>query len=275
VFLIVDDAPLPSSTSTPFQSTPGTVAVQRAVGSSLVGLGNPTPKGYGGDGIGFAPNTNIAYGVHQFAEYDPIAPLAWFKSWPITNGTGPGVLFVYYFTPGIKSATVARRYGISYVLEPVGVAGPSGGVFDKRVGNEDLYRIPGAATATLVPAGPSGGWPATDARGTAVPVTWPSPSKVRLTTSSSSAQVLRLRVASLPGWHATIDGRPLALSPYLSMMFQAHIPPGRHVIELTYWPTRFTEGIVLAALAVIGLAIAGLVVRRRSVAARVKGQAPD
>ena len=73
-------------------------------------------------------------------------------------------------------------------------------------------------------------------------------------------------MASLPGWHATIDGRPLTLSPYLSMMFQAHIPPGRHVIELSYWPRRFTEGIVLAALAVIGLVIAAIVAWRRSIA---------
>ena len=71
-------------------------------------------------------------------------------------------------------------------------------------------------------------------------------------------------MASLPGWHATIDGRPLTLSPYLTMMFQAHIPPGRHVIELTYWPTRFTEGIVLAALAVVGIVAVGVIGRRRS-----------
>lgn len=274
VFLIVDDAPLPSSTSTPYQSTPGIAALQRTVGSSLVGLGD-NAKGYGGEGIGFAPNANIPYGIHQFAEYDPIAPLSWFTSWRTTNDTSPGLPFVYYFTPGIKSATVARRYGISYVLEPAGAPGPSGSVFDRRVGNEDLYRIPGAATATLVPANVSGAWPSIDARGTAVPVEWPSPSKVRMVTTSSSPQVLRLRVASLPGWHATIDGRPLTLSPYLSMMFQAHIPPGRHVIELTYWPKRFTEGIVLAALAVIGLAIAGLVAWRRSVAAPVTGEARD
>ena len=58
------------------------------------------PQGYGGYGLGFAPNTNIAYGVHEFAEYDPIAPLTWFKSWTATNGTSAGVPFVYYFIPG-------------------------------------------------------------------------------------------------------------------------------------------------------------------------------
>src|ERR1700683_4728380 len=103
-----------------------------------------------------------------------------------------------------------RRYGVSYVLEPLGAAGPTGSVFVARVGNENLYRIPGASTATLVPA-PSGAWPSIDAPGTAVPVTWPGPSELRIVTNASSPQVLRLRLASFPGWHATIDGRDLPL----------------------------------------------------------------
>jgi uncharacterized membrane protein YfhO len=80
------------------------------------------------------------------------------------------------------------------------------------------------------------------------PVKWVSPSKLRIENSSSSPHVLRVRVASVLGWHATSDGRPLPTSSYLSMMFQARIPRGHHVIEFTSWPKRFTEGIVLALL---------------------------
>ena len=265
VFLVVLDAPLPSSTSTPYEPTTAVTALQRTVGSSLVGLGEGT-TGFGGLGLGFAPNTNIPFGIHQFAAYDPIEPTAWFGSWSATNHTSPGLAEVYYFIPGIKSAKVARRYGVSYVLVPSGAPAPSGAVFDRTLGKEDLYRIPGSAAATLVPTGDSEGWPSIDAEGMAVPVEWTSPSSLRLVTTSSNSQVLRLRIASVPGWHATIDGRPLALSPYLSMMLQAHIPPGHHVIEVTYWPNRFTEGIILATLAVLGFVIAGVVVRRRSVA---------
>lgn len=264
VFLLVIDAPLPSSTSTPYQATRAVTVLQRAVGSSLVGLGE-AKAGFGGLGLGFAPNTNIPFGIHQFAAYDPIEPTSWFNSWGATTHTSPGVAEVYYFIPGIESAKVARRYGVSYVLVPSGAAAPSGAVFDRNLGNEDLYRIPGAASATLVPTGEAAGWPSIDAAGAAVPVQWTGPSSLRLVTTSPSSRVLRLRIASVPGWRATIDGRPLALSPYLSMMLQAHIPPGHHVIELTYWPTRFTEGIVLAALAVLGFVVAGLVVWRRSV----------
>jgi hypothetical protein len=267
--LIVDDGPIPSSNSTEYAATPGVVALQRAVGSSLVGLGNGSESS-GGLDLGLAPNTNLPFGIHEFAEYDPIAPLTYFTQWRSINGSSPGFKTVYFFTPGIPNATVARRYGISYVLEHHGASGPSGGVFVTRVGDEDLYRIPGAAEATLVPEKSSVRWPSTDASGKAVPVTLPGPSQVRVVTNASSPQVLRLRVASFPGWQATIDGRPLAMTPYLSMMFQAHIPPGKHVIELHYWPKRFTEGLVIAACAVLGFVVAAIVVRRRHVIVRVE-----
>ena len=102
VFLVVLDAPLPSSTSTPYEPTTAVTALQRTVGSSLVGLGEGT-AGFGGLGLGFAPNTNIPFGIHQFAAYDPIEPTAWFRSWSATNHTSPGLAEVYYFIPGIDT----------------------------------------------------------------------------------------------------------------------------------------------------------------------------
>lgn len=76
-----------------------------------------------------------------------------------------------------------------------------------------------------------------------------------------------MHLTNVPGWHATIDGRPLTLKQYSLIMLQAEIPPGRHVIELNYWPSSFTEGIVLAVLAAVGLIVAGVVgiVRSRKV----------
>jgi hypothetical protein len=263
VFLVAIDSPLPASDSNGFQTTPGVTALQRAAGSSLVGLAVTPPYGIGLN-LGIPPDANTAFGIDEFAEYDPIAPLNWFDTWYAINKTSPGWAQLYEFTPGIGSATMSRRYGISYVLTSAGAPGPEGSVFDTRVGNEYLYRIPGAATATLVSPAPSGGWPSIDAPGKPVSITRPTPSQVRVVTDASSPQVLRLRVASFPGWQATIDGHPLALATYLSMMFQAHIPPGRHVIVLRYWPNRFTQGLVLAAIAAVALVVMVLIAWRRS-----------
>jgi len=263
VFLVSGDSNIFSSSSTPYQPTPAVVALQRAAGTSLVGLGEGNETLTGGLGLGLGPNTNIPFGIHEFAEYDPIAPSTYFSAWKSLNGTSPGLGLVFYFTPAIDTAAIARRYGISYVLERRGAAGPTGSVFDTRVGNEDLYRIPGAATATLVPAATSSRWPSIDARGTAVHVEWPGPSAARIETKSSTAQVLRLRVASFPGWQATIDGRPLALSTYAVVGLQARIPAGKHIIELHYWPKDFTEGIALAAVTVATFGVVAIVTWRR------------
>jgi hypothetical protein len=254
-FLVADDGNIFTSSSTPYQPTRTVMALQRAVGNSLVGLGTSTRGS--GFGLGLDPNTNIAYGIHEFAEYDPITPKSWFRSWPALNHTSSGSTGLYIFAPGIQNATVARRYGVSFVLMPHGAA-LSGGVFDTRIGNEDLYRIPRAAFATLVPSTVTTRWPAIDARGAPVRASWTSPAGLQIMTNSSSASVLRLRLASFPGWQATIDGKPLALSTYLTMTLQARIPPGRHRIELRYWPRGFTEGLTLAALAVaafVGVAL--------------------
>lgn len=115
--------------------------------------------------------------------------------------------------------------------------------------------FPGAALATLTPTPPDGHLPHTDAPGTPVAVTHPNPATWQMTTDASTAQVLRLRLTDVPGWKASIDGRPLAVVRFAGVMLQARIPPGRHTIELTYWPTTFTLGIVLAILGVVGLSI--------------------
>jgi uncharacterized membrane protein YfhO len=88
---------------------------------------------------------------------------------------------------------------------------------------------------------------------------------LNITTDTSSPQVLRLRLTNLPGWHASIDGKPLKLDSFAGVMLQARIPAGRHQIELHYWPDSFTVGLILAACSAGGLLVAAVVavVRRK------------
>ena len=46
-------------------------------------------------------------------------------------------------------SNAARLFGVGFVLEPENDKGPPGSVFDKRLGDEELYRIPGVSVATL------------------------------------------------------------------------------------------------------------------------------
>jgi hypothetical protein len=262
-FLVVMGSSQWSSNSTSFTATPAVVELQRAVGSSLVAFGTPACRSDATPGI--PPNINIVYGVRELAAYDPMLPRRYYQAWVTATGTAGGYPSESRYCPGVTSVALARRYGVSFVLESHGARGPKGTVFDTTIGNEDLYRVPGSALATLVRS-PGGHPPVVDARGTAVAVTHPEARSWRVVTDGTRPEVLRLRLTDVPGWHATIDGRALPLEQYAGVMLQAQIPSGRHVMVLSYWPTELTVGIGLAIISGLALAmglVLGLVSRRR------------
>ena len=117
-------------------------------------------------------NANLLYDVQEFATYDPMTPQAYFS---LYRTRGSAQAFADIFSPAITSSQAARLYGISYLLEPSGVSGPVGSVFDRKIGNEDLYRVPGAAVATLVALRPNGSLPGKYAFGAPVRVTSSEP----------------------------------------------------------------------------------------------------
>jgi hypothetical protein len=243
-FLITAGAPLWASSSHTVTPTPAVSALQKVVGDRTVGSGCATS---------FFPEANILFNVHQLGIYDGDVPKGYFTTWQHLTGVPGGLKDLDLFCPVVTDATLARRFGVGFILVPTGASGPTGGVFDRRVGNVDVYRIPGAVPATLTPIPRSGQLPPPDAKGTPVKVTHPDPAAWRVTVDTSHAQVLRLRLTDVPGWHATIDGRSLRLESFSGIMLQARVPPGRHTVELHYWPTAFTVGIVLAGFSAVSL----------------------
>ncbi len=291
VFLLVSStallaalgAPWWPSTTSYLTPTPAETALQKAVGNSIVGFGvsscwyPPT--------LGIQANVNIVYGVHELDVYDPLTPQALYTSWKDSTGQYPRPVGSYayvvplsMFCPVVDSTATARLFGVRFVLEPHGAKGPPGSVFDQRVGNEELYRIPGASVATLSALGVHGSLPPVDAPGTPVAVTYPNAASWKLVTHATRPQVLRLRLTDVPGWHASIDGKPLTLVRFNRIMLQAEIPPGRHTIELHYWPETFTAGIVLAGttavVLVLALVFGGRLSRRRRARAGASGASP-
>ena len=264
LFLLAAGSIQIASSSNGYPAPPTVVALQHAIGGATVGAGPSV-----GCSPGIAQDVNISYGVHEANAYDPILPKAYFSAWQRFAATPGGYPVFNVFDPCIETAGQARLLGVAYVLELHAKSGPLGGVFVRELQPanapaEDLYRIPGAGSATVTPIEPEGTLPPADAPGTPVAVDDSNPSRWSLTTHTSTPSVLRLRLTEVPGWHATIDGRPLQLENLDGLMFQARIPPGRHVVELHYWPTAFTVGLVLAVATALALAAAlGLDLFRR------------
>ena len=121
--------------------------------------------------------------------------------------------------------------------------------------------------------GPDGSYPPASDTGRPVPVAYPNPSTWTMTTDSPGRVALRLRLTDVPGWHATVDGHPLALTGYNGIMQEADLPPGRHVVTVTYWPGTITLGLIVAACSLFGLLALGLVGRRRR--ASLRQRTPD
>ncbi len=258
-FLISAGAPLLQSSAEFYPSNPATTTLQRTVGSSLVGFGRPT---FLCVGLGIPANINDVYAVHELALYDPMIPNSYF-----TPPSGHSHMFVGFpaentYCPALATVSEAQLYGVSYVLEPAGKPGPIGTSYVARIGVDDLYRVPRAYQATLVPQGQDAST-SEQSQATPVAVTKPSPTEWTMRVNSATTRTLVLRLSDVPGWRATIDGQPLTLQSSSGIMLAATIPAGRHSIVLHYWPESFTAGIFLALCSAISLLTAMFIERRR------------
>jgi hypothetical protein len=268
-FLLSAGIPFWSVSPSYFPTNPDITALQQSVGSSLVGFGSCRSLAYNTASkteVGIRPNANIGYGLREMVAYDPILPEDYFKAWAAAGGqhTPHSLSQLGIFCAQFTTAAQAREFGVRWVLEPPGRYPPKGSTIVVRsIGDEKLVFIPESFDATTTPD-PLGAAPLpTDAPGYPVAFTEPDAATWRVDVDTTAASVLRLRLTDVPGWHATIDGRPLALERYAGVMLQARLPAGRHVVELDYRPSAFDDGLVLAALAVVGLVVVPLAARLR------------
>ena len=252
-----------SSSAMPWAPNPAIESFQAFIGPALVGFGHNDNCFPGSPGI--LQDINVTYKVHEFAVYDRSAPAAYLRAWKAASGH-TGYITGGIFCPAVTSDALARRFGVNVVIEPQGAPGPKGGIFEGYAGYSRVFAMPGAYAAVVVPLGPGGRLPGVDAPGSPAKVDYPDYGTWRVQTYSSAPSVVRLHVTDVPGWHASIDGRPLALDRYSGVMLQARIPGGRHLIVLHYWPTAFSAGLALAAVAAAALLVgpAVLALRRRT-----------
>jgi hypothetical protein len=264
VTLVVVGSSLFESSTVSLPSNASVALLQKETRGSEVGVGEGGCY-FGQTTYGLPVETNAAYGIREVGVYDPIIPNRYFTSWQSITGESGGSPALASFCPTIRSLAVARQFGVRYLLTARGAPVPAGvqlvTSFPKGSPPEVLYRVPGAAPATVVPLSSAGGLPPDDAAGQPVGVREPNPSTWSITVAARRPSVLRLRLTNMPGWRATIDGRPLQLSSFSGVMLQARVPAGRHTVVVTYWPPAFTVGLILFALGVV--AIVGMVILDR------------
>jgi len=260
-FLVTSGASLWTSSSNFFPSTPAEVALKNVAGSKLVGFG--APLCFFPPGLGISPNAQLAYGIQELGLYDPMIPNGYFSSWRQLAHRSAGNANDSAYCPAVTTLDQARLYGVGLLLEREGTPGPPGSTYVTTLGHESVYRIPDSGAASLVAVPRGGREPGEFVKGTQIPVTHSDPASWTIHTDAQSRSELRLRLTDVPGWQATIDGHPVSLQKFAGVMLETEVPAGRHVVEVRYWPSAFTHGIVLAVVAVLGFVVAYLISRRR------------
>ena len=262
--LVSAGAPLWRSELTQPPRPPAVAALARLVGTSTVGFG--AKSCFVPPTLGIQEQANILYGIHELDAYDPMTPTSLFDAWAlVSGGTSPGTYVPpSQFCPAVTDARIARRLGVRFLLVAHGAPAPYGTVLVQKVGSEDLYRVPGAATAILVGRDAAKD---PDAVGQPLGLHRPSPSSAVVAVDAKGPSVVRLHLQRVPGWSATIDGRPLHLRSYSVAMLQADVPAGHHVIRLRYLPSLFVTGAWVAGASVLAMVVAAIVAlghRRRA-----------
>jgi Bacterial membrane protein YfhO len=211
----------------------------REVGRSgrVLGLGGELP-----------PNTLMRYGLADVRNYDSVElerSLDWFA--PL------------YEDDATRSARTSRRMitwsGVlrsldrlreARVLAIVAATPPPPESFKRvdHVGNVWVARLPRAAFATSESS-------------QAQSFVKQEPGLITIKTYTDVDDMIRVPVTFDPGWHATVDGRSVVISPDRGAFLAAHIPEGAHTITFTYRPLEVLVplGISVIALGVVLFAL--------------------
>ncbi len=242
-WLFFSGVAIPTYSHSVFPVSPEVARLQSIVKTALVGLdGGNTDNVRLFAHVGLYPNVNIGYHIRLFAVHDPLVPRAYFLSWP-DQRAAPERFGVGLFTPDVNTATLARRYGISYVLVAPGLSAPLGMSYVTTLADERLYRVGGAAQFSVTGSGAHPG------KADVVGISDNANGRYSFTVNVSptlSSPTLVMRVTDLPGWHLTVDGHRVATSRYQQVMMSAPLPSGHHRIVLSYWPARLGYAIALA-----------------------------
>jgi len=225
------------------------------VGNSLVGIdgGNATDLRQW-EGVGFYPNINEPYGVDELALHDPVVSRAYFAAWPVAHADPGGGTTL--FVPDVDTVTLARRYGVAYVLTFPGRKPPSGMRPVATIAGSVLSQVPRSGRFT---AGPGG---------VVLRFTHPDDATYVVDTASRHGTLIA-RITNSPGWHASANGSALSIhpiggaTPRTGVLLSVEIPPGARSVRFHYSPPHFALAVALALVCIVGFALYALWCRLR------------
>jgi hypothetical protein len=256
VFLLAGTPNLWSSNHTGSILTSSEATLRREAAGDRVGYGACPSISSFSPALGILPESNIEVGISELGIYDPILPVDYSATYAALTHTPAIKPTTGNFCPSLTTATIARHYGVSLILEAAGAPAPAGAVRDGSIDGEDVYKVPGSGIVTIEPAGTAADSPAAHQ----IRTSGADPEVVHFTTDAAKTSTVYLHIGNFSGWTATIDGHPLRLRTWATIEMAATVPPGHHVITLHYDPKSFKAGEGLFALGVAGLLVAGAVV---------------
>lgn len=229
-------------------------ALRSKVGDGIVGLDDGRKKVETLSALGYYPELNVAYRLAEFAGHDPVLPQAYFSA--LSPGQGDGGLGL--FVPSINSVSEANRLGISWLLVAPRRPGPHGASYVETLAGQRLYHVAGSSRFSLQPA----------AAGVVASSSQPFAGTYTVEVHDTAASTVVARITDVPGWHASIDGRPAKLYRFGGIMQSLLVPRGDHRIRLWYEPSELRTGVVIALSAALTLLLAGGISLRRGTSGR-------
>ncbi|MHB8263362.1 MAG: YfhO family protein [Acidimicrobiales bacterium] len=243
--------------------------VEKLVGSHLMGAAPPPPGASSSwyptlpiAGTGFEPESNIAYKVAVFAAHDPMLQREYLSSWQkvVSPHEPPLVASPGVFNPWFSNASLARLYGVKYLLALPGASGsvsvPSGTDLVLQEKTFSIYEVPDSHRFSLL----SGKSVVRSAEhpssryGKVTGYRWASNNQLQIHVHALEPATLLARITYVPGWHATVNGKTVAVHKAAGAMLSLRVPKGKSTVDLTYWPGAFTIGIAAAIAALVGMA---------------------
>jgi hypothetical protein len=90
----------------------------------------------------------------------------------------------------------------------------------------------------------------------------PSPEHITVEVAASTDSLLSIAEHFDPGWAATVDGRPAPVVETDLVAMGVPIAPGRHHVELRFWPVGLTWGLWCAAATAAALLLWSVLTKR-------------